>query len=283
MTEQIDENKTSESRGDIAQLTEEQPAVNEVDIDSPPKISKKQQKRLRKEQEREEQYGNKRVKTVDPDALYSVSLQPESNAKLSILLDCDFDNLMSVSEIKSNASQISHCYGLNRRSDRHINLLISGLECADNLTPSPQRLKYDGSLHSTKRCLDIQNAHQWQNVKFYKNSFSQCLKEQFNKMIYLTADTESFIGDDEYDIDFDSDTILVIGAIVDKNRHKNLCATKAKELGIRPAALPIGKFIQLSTRHVLTTNHVFEILLKYLQHKDWEKAFLEVIPKRKFD
>lgn len=37
----------------------------------------------------------------------------------------------------------------------------------------------------------------------------------------------------------------------------------------------------MSSRFVLTTNQVVEIMLKYLEFRDWKKAFMEVIPPRK--
>ena len=37
----------------------------------------------------------------------------------------------------------------------------------------------------------------------------------------------------------------------------------------------------MATRHVLTVNQVLEIMLRWLEKGDWEKAFMDVIPKRK--
>lgn len=47
--------------------------------------------------------------------------------------------------------------------------------------------------------------------------------------------------------------------------------------------MPIGQYISLSTRKVLTVNQAFEILVHWVESKDWEKAFYAVIPKRKFN
>jgi tRNA (guanine9-N1)-methyltransferase len=63
---------------------------------------------------------------------------------------------------------------------------------------------------------------------------------------------------------------------------KCMCLRKAEEQGIATARLPIGEFIQMSTRKILAVNHVFEILLNYLDSRDWNQAFLAVIPERKF-
>lgn len=37
----------------------------------------------------------------------------------------------------------------------------------------------------------------------------------------------------------------------------------------------------MASRHVLTVNQVLEIMLRWLENQDWEKAFMHVIPKRK--
>jgi len=39
--------------------------------------------------------------------------------------------------------------------------------------------------------------------------------------------------------------------------------------------------VKMASRKVLTVNQVVDIMLRWLQTKDWEKAFLQVIPSRK--
>lgn len=52
-------------------------------------------------------------------------------------------------------------------------------------------------------------------------------------------------------------------------------------MGIATARLPIGEYITMTHRKVLTVNHVFEIMMNYLRDKDWRQAFLSIIPERK--
>jgi tRNA (guanine9-N1)-methyltransferase len=64
---------------------------------------------------------------------------------------------------------------------------------------------------------------------------------------------------------------------------QNLCLDKARESGVSAAQLPIGRFLShLPTRKVLTVNQVFEILVKWVETRDWELSLYAVIPKRKF-
>ena len=96
-------------------------------------------------------------------------------------------------------------------------------------------------------------------------------------VIYLSGDSPNILTT------IDRSKTYIIGGIVDKNRYKSLCLDKAISQGIAHAQLPLGEFLpQMGTRRVLTVNHVVEIIVKWVEMKDWEKAFLAVMPQRKF-
>lgn len=101
-------------------------------------------------------------------------------------------------------------------------------------------------------------------------------------------------------------TTYIIGGLVDKNRHKGICykracdadglaaqqdaegstgvpsyQTEAHMGGVKTAKLPIGQYMEMTSRFVLATNHVLDIMLKWLETGDWGEAFLRVVPKRK--
>jgi len=94
-------------------------------------------------------------------------------------------------------------------------------------------------------------------------------------LVYLTADSPNAITE------LENGKKYIVGAIVDKNRYKGLCHKKAVAQGVATAKLPIGEYVSMASRFVLTTNQVVEIMIRWLECRDWEKAFLEVIPRRK--
>lgn len=53
--------------------------------------------------------------------------------------------------------------------------------------------------------------------------------------------------------------------------------------GIRCAKLPIGQHVALTGSAILTVNHVFAIMLAYMQTGSWKDAFAAAIPERKRD
>jgi tRNA (guanine9-N1)-methyltransferase len=102
------------------------------------------------------------------------------------------------------------------------------------------------------------------------------------EVVYLTSDSPHTLST------LSPYSTYIVGGLVDKNRHKGICYKTACDRGIKTAKLPIGEYLDMSSRKVLTTNHVVEILLRWLEEAAdgkeegaWGRAFLRVIPKRK--
>ncbi|KAI8085060.1 guanine-1-methyltransferase-domain-containing protein [Halteromyces radiatus] len=174
-----------------------------------------------------------------------------------IVFDCSFSSYMTRKEIDSMQAQLVRCYSANRLAKEAMHMTISGYD-------EPLKEVFEKKTNSYNN---------WLNVDFdtepYENRFDK------EKLVYLSADSDNVVDE------LEEDKIYIIGGIVDKNRHKGLCQNKATNQGIATAQLPIGQYLQLASRKVLTVNQVYEIMLKWVEHKDWEKAFLDIIPQRK--
>ncbi|QSL66883.1 hypothetical protein MERGE_001270 [Pneumocystis wakefieldiae] len=182
---------------------------------------------------------------------------------IKVIIDCGFDDKMIDKEIVSLSSQLTRCYSDNRRCAYPIELYVTSFE---------------GRLAERMRTVLKSQHISWRGIQFLDQSYDILYeKEGFRKedFIYLTADSENTI------YELDKSKIYIIGGLVDKNRYKNLCLDKAKSQGIYTAQLPIKDHIKMGSRKVLTVNQVLKIMHQWIEIKDWEKAFLNVIPSRK--
>ena len=178
---------------------------------------------------------------------------------LEICIDIDFDNYMNFKERKSLIDQVRHCYSYNRKSEKPCSLIVTG--CTEK----------------SWAMLKNRNAKQWKTkyIELYKQPIEEIL--DIENSVYLTADAEEIIQE------FDIGTTYIIGGIVDKNRHKNLCLDKAKKLGMRVARLPILENVDLCTSTVLTVNQVFGILIEQNKTESWDFLKEQLIPERRRD
>jgi tRNA (guanine9-N1)-methyltransferase len=95
------------------------------------------------------------------------------------------------------------------------------------------------------------------------------------RLVYLTADSPHELQE------LSPGDIYVIGGLVDRNRHKGITLRKADGEGIRHARLPLAQHCKLAGSAVLTVNQVVDILLAWLEVRDWRAACLRAIPPRK--
>jgi tRNA (guanine9-N1)-methyltransferase len=161
---------------------------------------------------------NKRQKAVE---------QVSSN--ISVTIDLDFADKMLPKEHHSVVTQVGYCYNANSRFPMFMNLSCCGF---DTLWQKEVSYKFP-------------EYARWKNIAFDQWTVD-LLK---GNCCYLTADSPNTLEK------LDTETIYIIGGIVDRNRYKGLCLEKAEKLGMSHAKLPIGDYIQLSSRKVLTINH----------------------------
>ncbi|OSX59518.1 hypothetical protein POSPLADRAFT_1150593 [Postia placenta MAD-698-R-SB12] len=172
-----------------------------------------------------------------------------------VVVDLGFDDMMTENEIKSLTSQLAYTYSANKRSDPSFSLLLF--------------TSLNGRTLTRMEAMSDAAYKRWVAAEFWT--------EGYEAVVYLTADA------DEELTELREDETYIIGGICDHNRYKSLCLNKARESGIRAARLPIGTYLaELRTRKVLTVNQAFEILLRWVETRDWEKALWAVVPKRKF-
>lgn len=172
-----------------------------------------------------------------------------------VCLDLDFVDYMAPKDLAKVGKQVRRCYARNRRTQRALQLHVTSLR-----PPLQAHL-------GTAKELKGWDVHR--HAEDYGAVFAR------EELVYLTSESEVTLET------LDPAKVYVIGGLVDHNVHKGLTARLAAERGIATARLPIGDYVHLASRKVLTINHVFEILLEYLATGSWSRAFFKVIPERK--
>jgi tRNA (guanine9-N1)-methyltransferase len=203
---------------------------------------------------------------------------------LTFVMDCGYDDLMLPKERISLASQLTRSYSDNSRAQYHVHLMCSSFN-------KLLKERFDTVLWAYKN---------WKRIRFMPEDFTHAAelakaqmtgprggsivgpfaeqpdaKPEDGEVIYLSSDSDNTLTE------LKPYSTYIIGALVDKNRHKAVCYKQAVAKGIKTAKLPIGEYIEMSHRSVLATNHVVEIMLKWLECRDWGEAFMKVIPQRK--
>ncbi|KAK3622894.1 tRNA (guanine(9)-N(1))-methyltransferase [Elasticomyces elasticus] len=236
-----------------------------------PVMSKNQIKKLRKKEEWESKRGERKAvrkeklvqkrerkraarneMSIDaPRPRVKQVYQKPVQLPVTILVDCDFDDLMRDNERISLGAQITRCYSDNKNN------------AAEEARKWMCDLPNAGELSGTFKPLSSDDADK-----------IKALKEE-GEVVYLSSEASETLTE------LKPYSTYIIGGLVDKNREKGICYKRATRKGVRTAKLPIGEYLQMSSRKVLATNHVNEIMMKWLESGDWADAFMKVIPKRK--
>uniref|UniRef100_A0A915PQ00 tRNA (guanine(9)-N(1))-methyltransferase n=1 Tax=Setaria digitata TaxID=48799 RepID=A0A915PQ00_9BILA len=233
-------------------------------------LSKKQARKLRKEQEKLFRRKDKRAREklrkkmkraaqrgagcVQSKRTFICRME-NSNCKQRVAIDMQFESLMRPKDLRHLFVQLAHAYAVNRRAKNPLQFSVVGFSGSQN-----------------KLFFDNPNNHHW-DVIFEEKPLDAVFER--SDIVYLTADSENSLET------LDSSKVYVIGGLLDHNSLKGHCLKIAIEKGYTHARLPIAEYIMLQTRKVLTVNQVFEILLRYTENHSWKDSFLSVIPRRK--
>ncbi|XP_065659859.1 tRNA methyltransferase 10 homolog A isoform X2 [Hydra vulgaris] len=235
-------------------------------------LSKNQQKKLlkrelylsRRHEKRKEERLRKKQNRIDlkaaglplPKRIKNKISKRKELSNQKIVIDLNFVDFMTETDLRMLLKQIRTCYAENRKLKNPLQL---------HLTSFHGKIKqFFSSIQPG--CLN------WL-LEFHENTYLEEFKKE--DIVYLTADSENVLHS------LDDTKVYIIGGLVDHNHQKGLCHKLALSYSISHACLPINEYVKLNSRKVLTVNHVFEILLKYVELQDWKDAFFHVLPKRK--
>ncbi|MCJ1414563.1 tRNA (guanine(9)-N(1))-methyltransferase [Xylographa parallela] len=212
---------------------------------------------------------------------------------ITVIVDCGFDDLMLETERISLAAQLTRCYSANYHAPFQFHMAVSS---------------FGGKLKERFETVLSGHHHSWKGVRFLDEDFAAAAEQAREWMagpqggvlagvfagkassdvdaepVVDTGETETvYLTSDSPDTltELKPYSTYIIGGIVDRNRHKGICYKRALDRGMKTARLPIGEYMDMASRFVLATNHVSEIMVRWLEVGDWGEAFLKVVPKRK--
>ncbi|KAM0326939.1 hypothetical protein ACHAQA_006059 [Verticillium albo-atrum] len=269
---------------------------------------KRHDRAVRKREDKHARIAEAEAAGVDVATLFQKPAKPEPAVRVpvALIVDCDFEEFMLESEQISLSSQVTRCYSDNRRAKFQSHLYVSSykgkMKERFETTLANQHLHWKGVeliegdyIETAKlaeqamrgenggQVIDVLKPREGAKPALFRDESDATPQaeaepepaEDLKSIVYLSAESPNTLDR------LEPNTSYVIGGLVDRNREKGLCHRRAREKGIRTAKLPIGEYLEMASRRVLATNHVVEIMLKWLETGDWGKAFLEVIPKRK--
>ncbi len=241
--------------------------------------------------------GNDQSKTAVGDKSKEAPKRASRQITLPIafIFDCSFDDLMTDKERKSLASQLTRSYSDNRNAPYRAHLVVSSFgghlkERFETVLASHHRgwkgVHFDEAdyVSVTKGTARKIHEHRYppareideqSGAKAFLEVAEGLEEGRKGEVVYLTSDSPNTLTE------LSPYSTYVIGGLVDHNRHKGICYKRAMDREIKTARLPIGDYMKMASRFVLTTNQVAEIMLRWLELGDWGQAFMRVVPKRK--
>ncbi|XP_035746233.1 tRNA methyltransferase 10 homolog A isoform X1 [Egretta garzetta] len=193
-------------------------------------MSKRQRKKLLKQKQWEEQKDLRRQKRKEKRQKRKLERQSKLDSSsegndrkrmrkevvpstLRLIVDCSFDELMVLKDVKKLHKQIQRCYAENRKAFHPVQFYLTS---------------HGGQLKSNMNEND-KGWVNWKDIQIRTEHYSELMKKE--DLVYLTSDSPDVLSE------LDEKKAYVIGGLVDHNHHKCLRSslhTWRRETGRRP-------------------------------------------------
>ncbi|XP_051924643.1 tRNA methyltransferase 10 homolog B isoform X6 [Hippocampus zosterae] len=224
----------------------------------------KRRRRLNRHSEVEGDAARRQLTKRDAKAAIRERLAEARVSGLKVCVDLSMSHRMSDKETSRLAAQLRRLYGSNRRASKPFRLFLTGLREDSRLLAECVRMNdgfLDYALERTEQsCLDVFPAE---------------------SVVYLSPDAQEALER------VDGDTVYVLGGLVDESVQKALSLSRAEELGVRAARLPIDEHMRKTPNaknfhsKILAVNQVFDILLAAYHTGSWTLALDKCFPRSK--
>ncbi|VDM31711.1 unnamed protein product [Hydatigera taeniaeformis] len=195
------------------------------------------------------------------------SFEDDMSAKAmfgAVLFNCFLHASSFVQERSKFAQQLCRIYGVNKKATNPFSLHLVNFNTEGPLAKCCR-----------KKCSGFDNYQ----IGFHAGSPTNVFKS--NQIFYLSPDAPDPL------LDLDRYSVYVAGGLVDENITKGKSLDTASKLGIPAVRLPIKEFApgDWSPRNpvkssALPLNILVEILLAFLQNRDWRTALDQCLPHR---
>ncbi|KAL7677498.1 hypothetical protein ACOME3_003736 [Neoechinorhynchus agilis] len=179
----------------------------------------------------------------------------QSECQLRMVLDCQFQHLMTYKDLLGCAHQIRYVFACNRRLQNPTQLFLTNLEL------------------SIESILARSNVYNW-DIHLKKENLLTVFDVPRSSIVYLTPDSPNVLDQ------LDKDKVYVIGCIVDRNLFKKVSLRYAEEHGLSHARLPIQENVPKLKKYVLTIDQVFGMLATFIETDQWSEAVRRHVPMR---
>ncbi|XP_028856788.1 tRNA methyltransferase 10 homolog B [Denticeps clupeoides] len=228
------------------------------------KSKRKEEKRRRKQNRVQDKVICPKGPQLSKRMLKAITKERLEEARLSgprLCVDLSMTDCMSHKEISRLAGQIRRVYGLNRKAAQPFHLFLTDL--------SQDSLLY-------RECVRMNDGFREYSMEMTEKSWLEVFPE--DDVVFLTPDAEEALQSVE------TEKVYILGGLVDESIQKKMSYTKAMELGVCTARLPIEEYMIKKDNpknfhsKILTINQVFEILLTFCDTGSWVQALAAGVP-----